>query len=101
VFPLAEDSNVEPVTDAHAQDEDGNAGRGAAIDEQLTAIAEISNAIETDETRTTGDRLRAAPRKRQDGLAHGRLTTRISELERERKSHWKKLMQLVSGALDD
>lgn len=103
VLPLAEDSDVVPVTDAQPQDfdENGGAWRGAGIDEQFTVVAETSNATETDETRTHVDRLRAAPRKNQAGLAHGRLTTRISELERERKSHWKKLMQLVGGALDD
>ena len=37
----------------------------------------------------------------QDPDAHARLTTRISELERERNSRWKRLMQLVSNAQEE
>mgnify|MGYP002624311964 FL=1 len=36
-----------------------------------------------------------------DPETHARLTTRISELERERNSRWKRLMQLVSNMPDE
>lgn len=45
--------------------------------------------------------LKSGGHARQSPDAHARLTTRISELERERNSRWKRLMQLVSNAQEE
>jgi hypothetical protein len=66
------------------------------IDEECVSVEGTSDRATRDPTRAARPRPAA-----QDGQAHARLTMRISELERERKSHWKKLMQLVGSALDD
>jgi len=100
LFPPVDDSDVEPVAGAPDADDAHVVSSTMDSDASFATLAHEANEVEPEQEPATTIPTRTA-RKSPDALAHGRLTTRISELERERKSHWRKLMQLVGGALDD
>lgn len=116
------------VAESHASACDSPAGQAVSVasdivtatDESDVVLAEADSVPEkiaeepsiSDEFEATGDGSRAVSNGNRDqGRAraragadagiHARLTIRIGELERERNSRWKKLMQLVGGGKDE
>lgn len=83
VAPVHNSSDIEPVE------------QGPGKDADRPAAPSDPKRIDRPRTRKPGTNAR------QDPEAHARLTTRISELERERNSRWKRLMQLVSNLPDE
>lgn len=95
-LPIADDSDVVPVAPMDADPTESSA-----------ALSDAAASGRTDEPERPRSQKSAAIRPRKvgsrqyDATAHARLTMRISELERERTGNWRKLMQLVGGALDE
>lgn len=99
-FATADESDVVAVmpgaVPADQECDLGDQGPPAVEPMEADAIAEP---VRPTGTASASRQRQPLPRVDQD--AHARITMRISELERERNSRWRRLMQIVGGTTDD